>query len=596
VSGDSKKPRLPHFRRRLRAALSDELQGSSRIIATARAFLATSALVAIYVDPTEPTKFAPLAYSMLAGYVVYSLVVLALLRIHGSFHPRAFLLLHAIDVVWATSITFFTEGPNSPFYLFFLFVLLAAAYRWGFRETMLTAATAAAILIVQALVPVLLPRYSELGEGSVEINRFIMRSTYLLLMGLLLGYLAEEEKTVRAEGTFISRLAAKAQTERGLRGSLHLVLGDILQLFDAPQALLFLEENESGRLFLWEARATEGSGPVLQWFEMDASQREAFLFPAPARSWFAERSRPGSEFETRVAFDELGTNLPKARVKLPESFLAAYSCRSMVGVSLTFGPDWSGRLYLIDPSIGGDHEKAVQFLDALLRETGPALYNVYLLRRLRSRIGAVERARAARELHDGAIQSLLAVEMKVDVLRRQAAGESESLRTELERVQQLLHNEVLNLRDLTDQMRPVDLAPRHLLPFLADAAEKFQRETGITTRFTSDVEQVTLAPRVARELARVVQEALVNVRKHSGARNVAVRLASTNGHWLLVVDDDGRGFDFSGRRSLAELDEMRKGPAVIKERIRSIGGELTIESTPGTGSRLEISLQQRMQG
>jgi signal transduction histidine kinase len=95
---------------------------------------------------------------------------------------------------------------------------------------------------------------------------------------------------------------------------------------------------------------------------------------------------------------------------------------------------------------------------------------------------------------------------------------------------------------------------------------------------------------VCRELARIVQEALVNVRKHSQAAHVVVRFASHDGRWKLVVDDDGRGFPFAGRFDLAQLDADRRGPLVIKERVRTLGGEITIESTPGRGSRLEITL------
>ena len=66
---------------------------------------------------------------------------------------------------------------------------------------------------------------------------------------------------------------------------------------------------------------------------------------------------------------------------------------------------------------------------------------------------------------------------------------------------------------------------------------------------------------MCRELARIVQESLVNVRKHSGARNVMVRLALRAGNLQLTVEDDGRGFPFSGTMSEAELDATGKGPA-----------------------------------
>jgi signal transduction histidine kinase len=130
------------------------------------------------------------------------------------------------------------------------------------------------------------------------------------------------------------------------------------------------------------------------------------------------------------------------------------------------------------------------------------------------------------------------------------------------------------------------------LRFLADTVERFQRETGITARFVSEAAEIDLPPRLCRELARIVQEGLVNIRKHSGATRALVRLARKDERWTLTVEDDGRGFPFSGRFSHAELEAVGKGPLVIKERVRLIEGELTIESNPGRGSRLEISVPQ----
>jgi two-component system nitrate/nitrite sensor histidine kinase NarX len=111
-----------------------------------------------------------------------------------------------------------------------------------------------------------------------------------------------------------------------------------------------------------------------------------------------------------------------------------------------------------------------------------------------------------------------------------------------------------------------------------------------------DLEDIVLPSRTCRELARILQEALVNVRKHSEAHHVLVRFALDNGRFKLVVDDDGRGFSFSGRLSLGKLDAARAGPLVIKERVRAIGADLTIESAPGRGARLEVSLPQSSRG
>jgi two-component system nitrate/nitrite sensor histidine kinase NarX len=223
----------------------------------------------------------------------------------------------------------------------------------------------------------------------------------------------------------------------------------------------------------------------------------------------------------------------------------------------------------------------------LIQQVGPAIYNVYLLHQLRRRAGAAERARFARELHDGAVQSLIAVEMQVDVLRRQDAADK-PIGGELGRIQGLLREEVLKLRELMQQMKAIDVDSHRLLPVLNDTVERFQRETGISARFVTDLEELDMPQKVCRELLRIVQEGLVNVRKHSTARHALVRLGSNESRWSLTLEDDGKGFPFTGRFTQDQLDEIGKGPMIIKERVRLIAGELTVESNPGQGTRLEV--------
>ena len=168
------------------------------------------------------------------------------------------------------------------------------------------------------------------------------------------------------------------------------------------------------------------------------------------------------------------------------------------------------------------------------------------MRRLRERAGALERARFARELHDGAIQSLIAVEMQLDVLRRQSGTQAPVVNAELGRIQKLLREEVLKLRELMQTMKSFEVNADRLLGFISDTVERFRRETGIAAEFASELERVDLAQKKCRELARIVQESLVNVRKHSGAHHVLVRLAHRAGNLQLTVEDDGKGFSFSG--------------------------------------------------
>jgi len=137
-------------------------------------------------------------------------------------------------------------------------------------------------------------------------------------------------------------------------------------------------------------------------------------------------------------------------------------------------------------------------------------------------------------------------------------------------------------------VRPLEVEPGRLLDCMAGTVDRFRRDLGISASFVAESQEVSLPPRVCTELVRIVQEALANVRKHSGAHKVLVRFVRENGHWKLCVEDDGQGFGFTGRLSSADLEASSQCPLVIKERVRAIGGELMVESVQGSGTRLEI--------
>jgi signal transduction histidine kinase len=331
-----------------------------------------------------------------------------------------------------------------------------------------------------------------------------------------------------------------------------------------------------------------------RWLEPTADDREIYLQESLVGACYGERAGQSDNGNFQlIALDEKGARLLDASSQVLAAIAHRHSFNRAIMISFAFGHDWHGRMYLLDPALTGETEEELQFLMELIRQVGPAVYNVLLLRRLRLRAGAIERARFARELHDGAIQSLIAVEMQVDVLRRQSSNKPDVVGAELGRIQGLLREEVLKLRELMQQMKTLDVDAKRLLGLIHDTVERFQRETGISARFLSELSELDMPQPICREVARIVQEALVNVRKHSQARQVLVRLGSRNGGWRVEIEDNGRGFPFVGRYSHSQLDEINKGPLVIKERVRLIEGELTIESTPGQGSKLEITVPRR---
>jgi signal transduction histidine kinase len=587
-----------------------EVRRTERWLATARVSLALASLVAIWMDPAE-VRYSLWAYGLLAFYVAQGVIIMIFLRRRQESTPSFRLLVHSADVIWPALISAFVTGQGNPFSLFFVFVLAAAAYRWGLWETLGTAVAAVSVLWVESFCLIHLHVVDrangfllshKLGLPLLQVNvtdfepkHLFMRSVDLLVLGILLGYLAEQQKQLRAEKAVIARTIGKARVEAGLTGTIGEIAGELLSMYGAKQLVIASHESSNYRVFVGELRRANGD-TSFRWLDPSASDRETYLYESPAATCYARRiGKHRIEDFSLLGLDREGARVRDLTPEFLDPLAKRYDFQSLMTVSFAFGREWSGRILLLDPSLAGDTEEELRFLDELVRQVGPAVYNVLLLRRLRLKAGALERARFARELHDGAVQSLIAVEMQVDVLRRQSPGKPGLVTEELGRIQGLLREEVLKLRELMQQMKTLDVDSKKLLGLLSDTVERFQRETGISARFLSDLDELNMPQPVCRELARIVQEALVNVRKHSQARQVLVRLGSRNGAWHVLIEDDGCGFPFAGRVSQTELDTLGKGPLVIKERVRLIEGELTIESNPGQGSRLEISVPQRRQ-
>jgi signal transduction histidine kinase len=456
-----------------------------RVLAIGRAFLTVSGLVSIYIDPTEPARLAELTYAVLFAYALYSIIVLAFVHRATRLALRDGEILHGIDILWTAALTFVSNGVGSPFFLFFIFVVLAAAYRWGFRGTILTGAVVVGLVTVESLVAALGPWRGLFSIVADDINRTIMRVAYLLLSTFLVGYLGEEEKALRAESIAMAEAGRQPRVDLGLGGSVTAVSRELLRIFDARVVEFVIQDFETRRTMLWRVNpddVTTASERAVH-VELDPSQQAAWLFDDPGRAWHAWKSENGSTLAVRVA--EPGVwPLQREIVNLPETLADERPFTTVTVANMGMSEEWRGRIYLFDAGNADNLERSLHLLDALTEHITPALTNVFLLRRLRSRAGAVERARVARELHDGAIQALFGIEMKIEALRRRTTLTAAEMGAELTEVQQLLQTEVLALRELMQALRPIELETSDQLPdVLASLVERFRRDTGVSARF-----------------------------------------------------------------------------------------------------------------
>lgn len=201
-----------------------------------------------------------------------------------------------------------------------------------------------------------------------------------------------------------------------------------------------------------------------------------------------------------------------------------------------------------------------------------------------------ERERIAADFHDGPLQSFISFQIRLEIIRKLLGRDRDAALAELHQLQELGKSQVSELRSFVRNMQPIEVDDAGLQASVREVVNTFERECGIaTTLVCRDLPELT-GTDFAMEVLQIVREALNNVRKHSKASRVNVTLEVRGKTIEIAIEDDGSGFPFSGSYSLDELELLRLGPRSIKRRIRTLGGDLTLESRPTFGAGLKIRI------
>lgn len=191
-----------------------------------------------------------------------------------------------------------------------------------------------------------------------------------------------------------------------------------------------------------------------------------------------------------------------------------------------------------------------------------------------------ERMRVARELHDETGQVLTAVALELRALEEHVDDEGQG---RLAAARRTLASASTKLGDLATRLRPSGLREHGLANALEREAERLRDDAGITVDVSLTGLPTNLSDEVEIAVFRVVQEALTNIQRHARARNASVLVRQIGERVRLIVEDDGVGFDPS-----AETDRL--GLAGIRERVALVGGDVEIESVPGSGTAVVVEI------
>ena len=261
---------------------------------------------------------------------------------------------------------------------------------------------------------------------------------------------------------------------------------------------------------------------------------------------------------------------------------------TLLAVPITCKSPFVGNLYLAEKFDGqkftDDDEKT---LERFAVQAAIAIDNAHLHQQVASLAIAQERLRIAHEMHDGLAQVLGYVNTKVqaatEFMRR---GKNDEATTQLRELATAARDAYGDVRQNIVDLRTLPVPQQSFAQLLEEFLTRWKEQSGISTQLTIDP-ALSVPAETELQLVRIVQESLTNVRKHAKATTATIDVRRDRGMLRITITDNGVGF-VPGTR--VRGDFPRFGLATMRERAESIGGLLTIDSTPGEGTRVRLEV------
>jgi len=230
----------------------------------------------------------------------------------------------------------------------------------------------------------------------------------------------------------------------------------------------------------------------------------------------------------------------------------------------------------------------IALLKTIGQQIGVAVENAQLYEQAKQTAITAERSRLARELHDAVTQTLFSANLIADVIPRIWKRDPEEGMKNLEELRQLTRGALAEMRTMLLEMRPESLERADIKTLLTQLADAFIGRVRVPVSL--DIQgECAMTHDVKIVFYRVAQEALNNIAKHSGARQVELHLECQPGQMNLLIRDDGLGFD------VGAITPNHLGIAIMRERANSIGADLRIESQVGQGTTVELDWKSTME-
>jgi signal transduction histidine kinase len=524
---------------------------SGRVIALGRLLLAILFVGIVWAKADHVVAAPTRSSALLIAYGVFALLVAIATWRSWWLDARLAGPAHAIDIALFTALVYLTEGDNNPFSTFSVFILLSAAFRWGWRATTLTAILLALLFVLSAVLPSAAVPTLQFGDFASGAGQLLILSVILIWFGV-----NQWRSTLRGEAAELlaEPTADSLPLENGLRAAMASVRasrGAFVWSSKPRKAIALIAEGGT----ITEAKAAVVPNPAPSPFLYDLRQARALM-----------RDREGNLRE----FD------PAEHVRADNALALSLSDGLAVPVSTDRG---HGQIFLEQVrGLSTDHLLVGAEVSAAVASY---IQRRALMKAAEENAESRSRLAIARDLHDSVVQFLAGAAFRLEAMKRSQASGRE-LTPELDELKELMLQEQSELRSFITALRSgsqIELA--ELARDLQALANRLARQWHVQCSFSLEEKELMVPARLHLDAQQLVREAVANAVRHAGAKNVSIRLAGEEDAVTLDFINDGATY--------AKGPEGDRVPRSIKERVEAAGGGMEISRGMGV-TRISVML------
>lgn len=519
-----------------------------------------------------------------------SMSILAMLNHRMQYHR---LINIAVDCLISMLLFYITGGITGPLSWISVISLLSAAIYYEWRGGIL-------VSLIFILLEIAITFFSNADIYTIWIPVLVL-IVYNLLLGLILG-LGSKQLMNGLRKNYQSQVNRRLEIEKRAQIQEHNRLQAFYQLIETLSSTLNYNLVLDSALDLGQKALTG------QEIDQEAMPSAVLLFDddklivANARRFSPSDSKRKFLGNEGILAETLDSGEPKTTLSIPTDpelgrVLAFQSCASAICLPLSRGLDSFGVMVFAHQDQNYFNEERVELLEMISRQAVIAIQNARLYQQLQMDNANIletqeeTRKKLARDLHDGPIQSVSAIAMRLEVARKLMLKSPKEVEPELKRIEELARRTTQEIRHMLFTMRPLVLESEGLTAALRVIADKTVMTYQQRVRIETDeiiIHKMDLAKQTV--VFYLAEEAVNNARKHANAKLIIVRLVKAEQDAdvaLLEIIDNGVGFnaaeigeDYSRRGSLGMIN--------LKERTDLINGLIHIDSVPGRGTRVQI--------